>query len=722
MIRRQGCPGVLPLKKKKSRGFSMPKTFAFTIRSLLRTLFAVMLALIVGALALPIASDLKQQAESERIARIAHAGLTVFTALQNSRLERGPTRTTLEGKEPASQSFIATAAALRAKSVPAVEAVIAVCADMDCAGSEKEVYGGLRAAVDKLVAIRKEVDGAFGVPLAERRPGIAKDFNTAATAVVDRLEKMSAVLGEKVRMADAETAELMAIKQLAWLARDGIGLERTVLGEAYNAKALPPPLEKKAAELRARAEVTWSVVRELAARSGVPDDIVAAVDTAQELTFVDYERLRKPVFQALAAGQPTPMQYDELLKSSNPALDSLTAVAETAMQAAQRQADIKGAEAGHGLVLHAALLAIALLVGTLGLFVVHRRVTAPIAAMTAVMRRLAEGDMSTVIPGTGRRDEIGAMAKAVEVFKASMSEAEELRLQQDRAKVGAEEERRAGMLAIAEAFEQSVGGIVGTVASAAGQMRSAAEGMSGTVSEADRLAMAVSAAAEQASANFQGVAAATEELSASINEISQQVNLSATIAKEAAGQAERTNVTVEGLSQAAQKIGQVIGLIQQIAGQTNLLALNATIEAARAGEAGKGFAVVAQEVKQLATQTSKATEEISAQIGTIQETTAEAVTAIEQIAGTIEKINEIAGGIAAAVEEQGAATRSIAANVSEAAQGTSEVTSNIAGVTQASSEAGAAASQVLSSAGALSSEADRLRSEVDRFLATVRAA
>jgi len=236
----------------------------------------------------------------------------------------------------------------------------------------------------------------------------------------------------------------------------------------------------------------------------VPDDIVAAVDKAQELTFVDYERLRKPVFQALAAGQPTPMLYDELLKSSNPALDSLTAVAETAMQAAQRQADEKGAEAGRGLVLHAALLAIALLVGTLGLFVVHRRVTAPIAAMTAVMRRLAEGDMSTVIPGTARRDEIGAMAKAVEVFKAGMGEAEELRLQQDRAKIGAEEERRAAMLAIAEAFEQSVGGIVGTVASAAGQMRSAAKGMSGTVSEADRLAMAVSAAAEQASANFQG--------------------------------------------------------------------------------------------------------------------------------------------------------------------------------------------------------------------------
>jgi methyl-accepting chemotaxis protein len=700
----------------------MPKQFALTINSLLRTLFGIMLALIVGALALPIYGDLRQKAESERITDIARAGLTVFTALQNTRTERGPTRTTLEGKEPGSQSFIAGIMALRTKSEPAVLGVIEQCGVTDCAGDDKETYAGLRAAVDKLTAIRKEVDGALRVPLSERRPNIGKDFNAAATGVIDRLEKMSNVLGEKVRMADAETAELMQIKQLAWLARDGVGLERTVLGDAFNAKAMSPAMQKKATELRARADVTWSVVRELVARPGVPEDVVAAVKTAHELAFSTYEKIRKPVVEALAAEQPSPTPYEDLIKASTPALEALTAVAETAMTATQRHAEHKGDEAYRNLVLHAVLLGLALIVGGVGLFVVQRRVTSPIAAMTAAMRRLAEGDMDTVIPGAARRDEIGAMAKAVEVFKASMSEAEELRREQDQAKAGAEEERRAGMLSIADDFEQSVGSIVGTVAAAAGQMRSAAEDMAGTVSEADRLATTVAAAAEQASANFQGVAAATEELSASINEISQQVNLSASIAKEAAGQAERTNETVQGLSQAAQRIGQVISLIQQIAGQTNLLALNATIEAARAGEAGKGFAVVAQEVKQLATQTAKATEEISAQIGTIQETTAEAVTAIEQIAGTIGKINEIAGGIAAAVEEQGAATRSIATNVTEAAQGTSEVTSNIAGVTQASSEAGTAASQVLSSASGLSTEADRLRSEVDRFLATVRAA
>jgi len=354
-----------------------------TIGALLRTLFAVMLMLVVGALALPIYGDLQQKAESERITGIARAGLTVFTALQNTRTERGPTRTTLEGKEPGSQSFIAGLMALRAKSEPAVLAVLEQCGVTDCVGEARDIYAGLPASVEKLAVIRKEVDPAMRAPLSERRPNLAKDFNAAATDVIDRLEKMSNVLGEKVRMADAETAELMEIKQLAWLARDGVGLERTVLGDAFNAKGMSPAMQKKATELRARSEVTWSLVRELVARPGVPDDVASAVATAHELAFSTYEKIRKPVFEALAAGQPTPTPYEDVVKASNPALEALTAVAENAMTAAQRHAERKGDEASRNLLFHSLLLGLAVVVGLAGFIVVHRRVTTPIATMTS---------------------------------------------------------------------------------------------------------------------------------------------------------------------------------------------------------------------------------------------------------------------------------------------------------------------------------------------------
>jgi len=350
-----------------------------------------------------------------------------------------------------------------------------------------------------------------------------------------------------------------------------------------------------------------------------------------------------------------------------------------------------------------------------------RAIVPPITAMTGAMGRLADGDHSVDIPGTERRDEVGLMAKAVLVFKENMIRAKELAAREAEAQKQREARARA-IEDLTAGFDADVSAVLKTVASATTEMQATAQSMTATAEETSRQATAVAAASEQASTNVQTVASAAEELSASISEISRQVAQSAQIAAKAVADAEETNGRVRGLAEAAQKIGDVVSLINDIASQTNLLALNATIEAARAGEAGKGFAVVASEVKSLANQTAKATEDIAAQISAIQNSTREAVAAIDGISSVIREINEIATTIASAVEEQGAATQEIARNVQQAAQGTTEVSSNISGVTEAATTTGAAAEQVLAAASELSQQSEMLRSKVESFLAAVKAA
>jgi methyl-accepting chemotaxis protein len=370
----------------------------------------------------------------------------------------------------------------------------------------------------------------------------------------------------------------------------------------------------------------------------------------------------------------------------------------------------------------AILVVLALLVVGGLFYLLGRTIVNPINAMTIAMRSIAQGDTSTPIAALGRGDEVGAMAQSVKVFKDNMIEAERLRSEQEALKAQADSERKLLMVRMADEFERGVRSSLDSLAGAASDMQATSKGMSSTASEASQQATSVAAVAEQASANVQTVAAATEELSSSVYEIGRQVTQSTEIAGQAVAEANRTNVTVQGLSAAAQKIGDVVKLISDIASQTNLLALNATIEAARAGEAGRGFAVVANEVKSLASQTAKATDEISSQVGAMQNATTEAVQAIESIGRTIGAINEITSAISVAVEQQGSATQEIARSVHEAALGTGQVSRNIAAVNDAAEKTGSASNGVLSSAEQLSKQAATLRSDVDRFLSNVRAA
>ncbi|MFQ5783772.1 MAG: methyl-accepting chemotaxis protein [Alphaproteobacteria bacterium] len=351
-----------------------------------------------------------------------------------------------------------------------------------------------------------------------------------------------------------------------------------------------------------------------------------------------------------------------------------------------------------------------------------RSIADPVKALTDTMRKLADGDKTVQIPALNRTDEIGHMAKAVQVFKENAIEMEHMETKQKEMERKAEEERKHALRDLADSFEDKVKGIVDAVAGAATEMQATAGSMASTAEQASHQATAVAAMSEQATNNVQMVSAAAEELSSSIAEISRQVSESAKMARTAVDEAQLTNETVRGLAESSQKIGEVVELISDIASQTNLLALNATIEAARAGEAGKGFAVVASEVKSLANQTASATEEISSQIGAIQSSTNDAVEAIKGIGEKIAQMDEIATVIAAAVEEQDAATGEISRNVQEAATGTQEVSSNTMGMNEAAQETGAASRQVRAAAGELAKQADNVRREVDNFLAKVRSA
>jgi methyl-accepting chemotaxis protein len=580
----------------------------------------------------------------------------------------------------------------------------------------------LNQAATILSDISSAADGALTLPMSGRDNTVIKGFLPAVAKAIATIEPLLNRLENQVAEADASLTALLNIARTAQDLRVTAGSRAAAFTPALSTRRPVTTAELSSMDrAQGRVDVDRERIEAGIDQIGKPERLVKPLKEAVQGYFVDVAPVIEQEIPAARSDGKYKMSNDDLAAAIVPAIQRFVVLRDAALAESADRA--QAARDGALLMLALTAIAVLALLAVLGgvTVMLRRRVIAPLSTLTGVVSELAAGKHEVVIPAIDRSDEIGTMAKSLQVFKEALV-AKEAADKAAGVEANAKIKRGQRVDRITGDFETVIGGIVEIVSAASSALETSADTLTATAARSEELTSVVAAASEEASTNVQSVASATEEMASSVNEISRQVQDSARIAGEAVSQAQGTNDRVAELAKAAARIGDVVELINQIAGQTNLLALNATIEAARAGEAGRGFAVVASEVKALAEQTSKATDEISQQVQGIQSATQESVGAIREIGNTIGRMSEIASAIAAAVEEQGAATQEIARNVQRAAQGTQQVSSNITDVQRGASRTGSESSQVLSAARSLSSESNRLKLEVSKFLSAVRAA
>ena len=658
---------------------------------------------------------------ASRMAQIADVSANMFKAMHNLRTDRSTTSRLLNGDAPMDADIEKYLRNLRDTEMPAMNNALGLLGSIEFA-QQATLVPEFDRLFKTMTALQKEFWEAMAKPKADRRPTLAKEYMEASGAMLTTLEKLSGALAAAINHQDATIDQLLAIKQIAWLLRNTGGEASLIVSTALGVNKVAPESMVGFTKFTGGAEAAWNALELTASGMQLPPAISSAMAATKTAYFEpSYIALRERLLKQVATGEKPEMTSNQWTPVTVGRLGAAVAVAESALDAAKDHAVHLHATAQRSLVTQLALLVGALALAFGAQMLVARRVITPLHTMRDAMLKVASGDLHVDTSYAARQDEIGALAGALETFKQQAADKIRIEAQERERNAGAAARQQAIESYVGE-FESKVRQTLNQLGDASGQMRTTSSGLSTISRQTNERVQVAEKASGEASMSVDTVAAASEQLSSSINDISQQAAHAASIASRAVGQARNTDGTVQGLAQSAGRIGEVVGLINTIAAQTNLLALNATIEAARAGEAGRGFAVVASEVKSLASQTAKATEEISEQISDIQRVAGEAIDAIKNIGGIIGEVNEVATAIATAVQQQGAATQEITRSTQFAAQGTKNVSENITGVKADADAAAAAAEDVNQASHTLETQSQQLSHQVTDFLGKIRAA
>ncbi|WP_027515466.1 methyl-accepting chemotaxis protein [Bradyrhizobium sp. WSM1417] len=692
-----------------------------TVSALLKAVIAITSVCVVIALSLTAYESWDRLKTANRISQIADTSADLFKAMHNLRTDRSTTVRLLNATEPMDGEIEKYLRALRDAQMPAMARALELLPTMDFPQSGTLVPE-LARLYKLLIEEQKQFWEDVAKPKDQRRAGLPKEYMETTQGLLDTLDKLSNTLAATVNHLDAAIDQLLSIKQNAWLLRNTAGEASLIVSTGLAAGKITPEGRYAYTQHVGGTSAMWKALELSTSGMQLPAGLASAMASAKSSYFEpQYLALRDRLADALVKGEKPEMTANQWSPLTVGRMASAVAVAEGALDAARIHTQEQRGAAERALIVQLTLLALAVGLAVGAIMLVSRRVITPLNTIRDAMLKVAGGDLAVDSGYLDRNDEIGALAGALETFKQQANEKLTIEAQERERNAGASARQRAVETYVGE-FEGAVRKTLGELSEASGEMRKTSGDLSAVSRQTNDRVQVAGKASNDASMSVDSVAAAAEELSASINDISQQAAHAAGIASRAVAQARDTDGTVQGLQKSAGRIGEVVGLINTIAQQTNLLALNATIEAARAGEAGRGFAVVASEVKSLASQTAKATEEISEQIADIQKVAADAISAIQTIGGIIGEVNEVATAIAAAVQEQGAATQEITRSTQFAAQGTKNVSDNITGVKSDADAAAAAADNVKHASEMLESQSRQLGHEVSDFLGKIRAA